>query len=99
MDASVVTLGAPCGIVPGTSVSPRRSSSPSIPEAHLSTVARAAAAVVALSLLAAPVVANAAAPPGSRVARSLAGPHLDVKSWQLDNGLKVLFLANHEAPV
>jgi zinc protease len=26
-------------------------------------------------------------------------PQLDVKSWQLANGLKVLFLANHQAPI
>jgi len=59
-------------------------------------VARAA---LALSLLTAPVVANAAAAPVPRAGQALSGPRLDVKSWQLDNGLKVLFLANHEAPV
>jgi len=59
-------------------------------------VARAAAA--ALALLLAPSLANAAAP-GPRAGQALSGPRLDVKSWQLDNGLKVLFLANHEAPV
>src|SRR3569832_1447142 len=95
MDASVVTPGAPCGIVPGTFVSPRRSSSPGIPETRPSSVARVAAATLALSLLSAPLAAAAAPKPG----QSLAGPRLDVKSWQLDNGLKVLFLANHEAPV
>src|SRR3569623_2272675 len=96
MDASVVTPGSPCGIVPGISVAPRRSSSSGIPAAHLSTVARAA---LALSLLTAPVVANAAAAPVPRAGQALSGPRLDVKSWQLDSGLKVLFLANHEAPV
>src|SRR5712675_1597757 len=31
--------------------------------------------------------------------RKLATPQLDVKSWELANGLRVLFLANHQAPI
>ena len=31
--------------------------------------------------------------------RKTATPQLDVKSWELANGLKVLFLANHQAPI
>ena len=47
----------------------------------------------------APVAAAAmAAAPSARAVPS-AGPRLDVRSWELENGLKVLFLANHEAPV
>ncbi|HEY2901724.1 MAG TPA: pitrilysin family protein [Polyangia bacterium] len=31
--------------------------------------------------------------------KTVAAPQLDVKSWELGNGLKVLFLANHQAPI
>src|ERR1700733_6771526 len=31
--------------------------------------------------------------------KTVAAPQLDVKSWELANGLKVLFLANHQAPI
>ena len=44
-------------------------------------------------------VAAAGTPKAPHTAGSLGEPALDVKSWQLDNGLQVLFLANHEAPV
>ncbi len=30
---------------------------------------------------------------------SVPAPHLDVKSWSLSNGLQVLFLADHKAPI
>ena len=32
-------------------------------------------------------------------ASSVAAPKLDVKSWTLPNGLQVLFLADHKAPI
>ena len=31
--------------------------------------------------------------------KTVPAPQLDVKSWELGNGLKVLFLANHQAPI
>jgi zinc protease len=36
---------------------------------------------------------------GSATAASLPSPRLDVKNWSLDNGLNVLFLADHKAPI
>ena len=47
-----------------------------------------------------PSLLLAATPPTAAVT-ALAGrqPQLDVRSWALPNGLKVLFLAKHEAPV
>jgi len=36
---------------------------------------------------------------GSATAASLPAPRLDVKNWSLDNGLNVLFLADHKAPI
>ena len=66
---------------------------------------RVAALGLTALLATAPLAANAApAVPAkttspAKPAQKLGGPSLDVKSWQLDNGLKVLFLANHEAPV
>jgi zinc protease len=36
---------------------------------------------------------------GGKAAPALVAPKLDVKSWELPNGLRVLFLANHTAPV
>jgi zinc protease len=36
---------------------------------------------------------------GAVTPKALAAPKLDVKSWQLTNGLRVLFLANHKAPI
>ena len=49
--------------------------------------------------------APAAAPPASRpqaapaTAAALPSPKLDVKNWTLANGLNVLFLADHKAPI
>src|SRR3954449_96709 len=37
--------------------------------------------------------------PASAKAKTVAAPKLDVKSWELPNGLKVLFLADHKAPI
>ena len=37
--------------------------------------------------------------PGKAGAAKVASPRLDVKSWELPNGLKVLFLADHKAPI
>jgi len=53
--------------------------------------------VTALALAAVLVTAPAAA--ATKPGTAVTGPRLDVRSWQLGNGLKVLFLANHEAPV
>jgi len=36
---------------------------------------------------------------GPATAKSVPAPRLDVKSWELPNGLKVLFLADHKAPI
>ena len=50
-----------------------------------------------------PPAAAAATPTGGSAAAARAGaagaPRLDVRSWELPNGLKVLFLADHKAPV
>jgi zinc protease len=43
------------------------------------------------------VAAKNASPPGA--AKAVVAPKLDVKSWELANGLQVLFLADHKAPV
>src|SRR5256885_11868403 len=51
---------------------------------------------VVLALGAMPSVAAAA---NTKVAAKFVVPKLDVKSWQLANGLKVLFLADHKAPI
>ena len=47
----------------------------------------------------APPRALAAKDAGKGAAKSVAAPKLDVKSWELGNGLKVLFLADHKAPI
>src|SRR4051794_6615260 len=46
-------------------------------------------------------VAVAAKPPaaGAATPKAVAAPKLDVKSWELPNGLRVLFLADHKAPI
>jgi zinc protease len=71
-------------------------------------VARAAALVVAVILLSAglaaglPASARAAHRPagaGPAAKSAVAPPKLDVKSWELPNGLKVVFLADHKAPI
>ena len=47
--------------------------------------------------------ARAAAPkpahPAPATAAALPSPKLDVKAWSLSNGLNVLFLADHKAPI
>src|SRR5450432_418537 len=54
------------------------------------------AALGALSLAGGPADAKAAKPAAAKLS---VAPKLDVKSWQLANGLEVLFLADHKAPV
>src|SRR3954467_8896935 len=36
---------------------------------------------------------------GAATPNAVAAPKLDVKSWELPNGLRVLFLADHKAPI
>jgi zinc protease len=62
---------------------------------------RLPAALVVLALLAhaAPSTAAKPAKAAPATAASLASPKLDVKSWTLPNGLQVLFLADHKAPI
>jgi zinc protease len=59
--------------------------------------------VVAFATMAAgPALAARAAKPagaGAVGAHAVAPPKLDVKSWELPNGLRVLFLADHQAPI
>jgi zinc protease len=45
------------------------------------------------------VAAAAAAAPVAAMAKAAVAPKLDVKSWRLGNGLEVLFLADHKAPI
>src|SRR5882757_9413318 len=45
-----------------------------------------------------PIVLGAVAP-AAVLAKGAVAPKLDIKSWQLGNGLEVLFLADHKAPV
>ncbi len=54
-----------------------------------------------LSLAAAARAAKPAKPAKAEKATtaSVPAPHLDVKSWSLGNGLQVLFLADHKAPI
>jgi zinc protease len=52
---------------------------------------------VALLSLGAPL--SAAAKPAPKGNGAVVAPKLDVKSWELPNGLKVLFLADHKAPI
>jgi zinc protease len=54
-----------------------------------------AAVLAALALALAP----AAAPAKGAAAKGPVTPKLDVKSWRLGNGLEVLFLADHKAPI
>jgi zinc protease len=54
------------------------------------------AALGALSLAGGPAYARAVKPAAAKLS---VAPKLDVKSWQLANGLEVLFLADHKAPV
>src|SRR5450432_656033 len=54
------------------------------------------AAFMALSFAGGPAHAKAAKPAAAKLS---VAPKLDVKSWQLANGLEVLFLADHKAPV
>jgi zinc protease len=64
--------------------------------------ARPTALLLLLALgAAAPAAARPAKPAGAGgvTPKALAAPKLDVKSWELPNGLKVLFLADHQAPV
>jgi zinc protease len=53
------------------------------------------AVTAALALAPRPAMARPAAARG----KAVAAPKLDVKSWELANGLKVLFLADHKAPI
>ena len=60
-------------------------------------VAALAAAAQASTKPAAPAKAAKAATPATPA--SVPTPRLDVKTWTLANGLKVLFLADHKAPI
>jgi zinc protease len=57
--------------------------------------------VLVIAFLAVGASAFAAKPAGAGAvsARAVAPPKLDVKSWELPNGLRVLFLADHKAPI
>jgi len=59
-------------------------------------VALALALSVALALHAVPAVAAAA---NTKTAAKFVVPKVEVVSWELPNGLKVLFLPNHKAPI
>ena len=75
----------------------RRFGSGGPPISRLAFVSALAAAVLALAPAARAKGGGSAGPRtavGARVA-----PKLDVKSWQLGNGLQVLFLADHQAPI
>jgi zinc protease len=63
--------------------------------------APASAALVAFALVgwAGPSRAAKPAKAAPATAASLPAPKLDVKSWTLANGLQVLFLADHKAPI
>ncbi|HEY4185004.1 MAG TPA: pitrilysin family protein [Polyangia bacterium] len=92
-DESVVTRGDPYGIVPDTIVTMRRSSRiprPGFSTVFFSTVFFSTVFVAGLAALLLSSQVQAA---------PAASPRLDVHTWELENGLKVLFLANHEAPV
>jgi zinc protease len=58
-----------------------------------------------LALLASPFALGTAAPaaaksrPAGRAEVEAVAPNLDIKSWELANGLRVLFLADHKAPI
>jgi zinc protease len=55
--------------------------------------------VIAILAVGAPSFAGKPAGAGAVSARAVAPPKLDVKSWELPNGLRVLFLADHKAPI
>ncbi len=55
--------------------------------------------MLALAGLAGPARAAKPAKAAPATAASLGAPKLDVKSWTLANGLQVLFLADHKAPI
>jgi zinc protease len=59
------------------------------------------AVVTAAAAAAPPAAARPGKPPGAGAvtAKAVAPPKLDVKSWRLDNGLQILFLADHKAPI
>lgn len=61
----------------------------------------ARSALLVAAVVAGVPVHHQAKPPGAGAvsARALAPPKLDVKSWELPNGLHVLFLADHKAPI
>jgi zinc protease len=50
-------------------------------------------------LLIGAALALALAQPARAKGKSVAPPKLEVKAWELPNGLKVLFLADHKAPI
>jgi zinc protease len=52
--------------------------------------------LLALALGASPAVSRAAKPV---ITKASVAPKLDVKTWRLANGLEVLFLADHKAPI
>ncbi|HET6148168.1 MAG TPA: insulinase family protein, partial [Polyangia bacterium] len=54
-----------------------------------------------LALVVGAPAADAAKPraAGPASVKAVPAPRLDVKSWELANGLKVLFLADHKAPI
>ena len=79
------------------SMSPRPSRV-SLDRRCLARRSRAGAALGAL-VVAGRGAAPAAAKPRRRAPRRVVAPKLDVKSWELANGLKVLFLADHKAPI
>ena len=60
---------------------------------------RAPTATAILSLLALVGVAHAKGDGGKHGASGSVAPKLDIKSWDLPNGLHVLFLADHKAPI
>ena len=59
------------------------------------------AAGALIAALAAAAQASTKLPTGAKPATpaSVSTPKLDVKTWTLANGLKVLFLADHKAPI
>jgi zinc protease len=67
--------------------------------AHAHAHLLAALAALALTGRAAPSRAGKPAKAAPATAASVAAPKLDVKSWSLPNGLQILFLADHKAPI
>jgi zinc protease len=73
---------------------------PSRLSARLAACALYAALAAATHAAAKPAPAAAKPPPAKPpVPGAVATPKLDVKTWTLANGLKVLFLADHKAPI